>query len=174
MVELPPEPPEPLELLEPPPQPRKAVPVTSASAKARQSQDAYLRRMLKMPRAKSAPPPRKSRSILLSVGKMEGGIAEAPATSMFMVRVALEACVPSGVTEVGLTLQVACVGAPEQASVVGWLKPLAGVMEMVEVALAEDAETVPLVLPSAMVKSAAGGGAALVMVMETALDCEAE
>lgn len=50
---------------------------------------------------------------------------------------------------------------------------MAGVIVMVEVALADDAETVPLVVPSAMVKSA-GGGVELVMVTETALDCEAE
>lgn len=109
MVEPPPEPPELLELLElpPPPQPMKAAPVTSARARPRTSHDAYLRIVRKRPKAKRAPPPTKARSTLLSVGKMGGGVAEAPATSTFMVRVAVEAWVPSGVTEEGLTLQVA-------------------------------------------------------------------
>lgn len=98
-------------------------------------------------------------------------MTEPVATLVVTVSVAVEACEPDGVTEVGLTLQVALVGAPVQVSEVCCVKPLAGVMEMVDVALGEDDDTVALVLLSEMLKSAAGG-AALVMVMGSALDCE--
>ncbi len=49
-----------------------------------------------------------------------------------MVNVAEAVLLPFGVTEPGLMRQVASPGAPAQVSATAWLKPLTGVMAMME------------------------------------------
>jgi hypothetical protein len=84
-----------------------------------------------------------------------------------MVSVAVAGVVPLGVTEAGLMLQVASLGAPEQASDTAWLKPLGGLIVIVSVTEPLWL-TVPLDWARLMLKSAA----AAVMVTLTGAEVE--
>jgi hypothetical protein len=87
-----------------------------------------------------------------------------------IVRVAVDALVPLGVTDVGVMAQVECCGAPEQVRLTAWLKPPAGVTLMVDVAL------LPLLtVPEAGLRlSVRLGVTAAVTVMVTAEEVEGE
>jgi hypothetical protein len=91
-------------------------------------------------------------------------------TSVWIVRVAVATAVPLGVTEVGLTTQVALAGAPVHARLTAWLNPAMGVTERVAVAVLP-AVTVALAGKMDRVKP---GATAVVIVSESAVDVEAE
>ncbi len=91
-------------------------------------------------------------------------------TLVAMVRVAVDAAAPLGVTDVGAMLQVACSGAPEHARLTAWLNPPVGVTLIVDVALLPIL-TVPDVGLRLSVKL---GVTAAVTVMETAEEVEGE
>jgi hypothetical protein len=133
-----------------------------------------LRRRRNSVNPRTAPPPRNARALVppapWNFAGSDGRLSAAVLTLVAIVKVAVDALVPLGVTEVGLMLQLACCGAPEQARVTAWLNPPAGVTLIVDVALLPF-ETVPVVGERLRVKL---GVTAALTVMVTAAEVDGE
>jgi hypothetical protein len=115
--------------------------VTNVTSRTRPRIDAIqLRREpFRWRRKRTSPPnPRKIRAssslgYAFEVRRFAGAglVRNAVATSVLMVRVVVAALVPFGVTVAGAKEQVLAAGNAEQAKLTCWLKPNAGVTEMV-------------------------------------------
>ncbi len=108
--------------LELPPQPTTTVAITHSKTRLR-----YILRLRKYDPKQSRPPPSKARVIVPRV--CTPGCDEVCCWAVLMDNVVC-AAPPFGVTVVGLKLQVAPAGSPEQVKLTCWLKPPDGVMLM--------------------------------------------